>query len=147
MSHEPLKTTEIQIGREDNKISHDNSGNMIFSDRFLQHVTLTDLLNIGGSGGGSASVVKEVDENDWIFDYYDNIYERNFWSYSLFYVTLGSGIENSDKSKIKACCYLKKSTVPYIVEYIELDDILIYTDKIVLKSSSKINCQVNIEYT
>jgi hypothetical protein len=149
--------TDITIGRgpqphnpdPGNVISCDNMGNMVFRDRYVgAGATLTQLLNGGGGGtGGGASVTKKVNTTDWVFERTDQVYNRTFWSVTLYFSLIGFTVENLDPTKLRATGRLIITSNPLVTEEIEFDDILIYTDRIKITSSAKAHCYINIEST
>lgn len=140
--------TDITIGREGNVITFANDGSMVFKDRFVSGVRLVDLLNGSGGGGtGAASITKEVLLSDWVLDHHDQVYNRDFWTVSLYYALIGFNIQVTDQTKIRATGKLIISTSPLITEDVEFDDILIYSDHLKIVSSNKAHCYINIEST
>jgi hypothetical protein len=138
--------TDVTIGREGNVITYANDGSMVFSDRFVPGVRLVDLLNGSGSeGGGAASITKEVLTTDWGLDHHDPIYNRDFWTVSLYYALIGFNIQLTDPTKVRATAHLIITTSPLATETIEFDDILTYSDHLKIVSSSKAHCYINVE--
>jgi hypothetical protein len=120
---------------------------MVFSDRFVPGVRLVDLLNGNGGGGGKPSVSKEIQVTDWVFDHNDPVYNRDFWSVTLYYSLLGFNIQVTDQTKITILTNLIKTESPLVTEEIEFDDIFIYEDRFKVISSSKIHCVINVSTT
>lgn len=142
MSQEPFQITECQIGRVGNKITYDDDGSMIFTDRFVSRVRLIDLLN-GGSGGSSSSYTKELLITDWIFERHDNVYDRDFWSASIYYAVVGITITDITKIIVDSKLYVSST----VSENIEFEDILIMSDHIKIVSTDKVRCYINISTT
>jgi len=146
--------TDITIGRSNhhgnsdqgNIITCDNMGNMVFKDRYVgAGATLTQLLNGGGGSSTGSSVSKELAVTDWVFERTDSVYNRTFWSYTLYFSSIGLLVD--DTSKLRASGRLIVSTTPLVTEEVEFDDILIYADHIKIISSNKAHCYINIEST
>lgn len=147
MTQDPLKTTEIEIGRKGNTISHDNDGNMVLKDKFVT-VKLADLasnINNNGGSGGKKSFTIEVQSTDWAFERLDSIYNRSFWSVNLYYNVHGVNVDSSDITKFQITTNEIISQSPLVLEDVKFEDIIIYTDRIKIISSSKIHCYINLE--
>jgi hypothetical protein len=61
---EALKTTELVIGRDSNKLSMDSNGNMIFEDTFVGPVKLSDF--VGGEVVIDPAALILIEETDWV---------------------------------------------------------------------------------
>jgi hypothetical protein len=147
MTQEPFRASECEIGRDGNRIKCANDGSMVFSDRFVSGVRLVDLLNGSGGGGGKPSVTEEVLVTDWVFDHHDQVYDRDFWSVTIYYALIGFNIQVTDQTKVDVLARIILNESPLSIEYIEFDDLQIYEDRIKVVSSSKIHCLLNISTT
>lgn len=138
--------TDITIGRDGNGITYANDGSMVFKDRFVSGVRLVDLLN-GNENEGASSISKEVLLTDWVAESQDQVYNRDFWSVTLYYVLIGFNVQLTDINKLRATGHLITSTAPLVTENIEFHEIMIYPDKLKVISSNKVHCYINIEST
>lgn len=138
MSQEPLQTSQIEIGRLGNKIFHDSEGNMCFSDRFVGKVKLIELLD---NFSDKPSISVAVSSSDWQFERTDTIYNRSFWYLEYNLVTLG--FTNNTKLNIDAMSAVSLS--PLILKKIRFDEEILYSNKVKIISSEKINCFLNFE--
>lgn len=80
---EPFAADIVQIAQLINALSSDNLGNLIFTDKFIPNgVTLSELLNSGGSGSGSAKTyIQDVLEEHWTATSYTFDNENTYTGY------------------------------------------------------------------
>ncbi len=85
MIREPFKTTEIQIGKEGNRIYHHPDGDMMFRDDFVPGIRLKDLSGLSDTVILDPAIIVEVSDSDWISTIEDN--------QQVFYVTINHDLD------------------------------------------------------
>jgi hypothetical protein len=141
MSYQPLRTTELEVGQPNNKISFSNDGSMTFSDRYYTNVRLSDL--VGGAGGGSVVYKVEVNTLNWQEYSVDTENDITYWYTDIVYSNIQ--MPTNDLEKVRTDIKLIISTSPFITEDITIHAIQILEDRIKLISTEKIHCIINIE--
>jgi hypothetical protein len=128
MTENPLLTSEIEIGRKGNRVGTVNDGSMVFSDRFVPLVRLVDLVN------NKLVIIPGTLIEVFVFN-------RNFWKVDLPF----AHIHASDQNKIMVYISQVTSLSPLILENIDVNNTQILEDRIILSSSEKLHCYVNIK--
>lgn len=65
-AREEFKATEVQIGREGNKIYHHPDGDMVFRDAFVPGIKLKDLAGLSETVILDPAVIVYISEDDWV---------------------------------------------------------------------------------
>jgi hypothetical protein len=139
MAVTPIQASEIEVGRQGNRVFYDADGSMCFSDRFVTKVRLIELLQ--HSGGGSNTKIVSVADTSWQLDHHDNVYNRDFWNVEFLLTALT--IPNNTTLTVTGLIVV--SQVPLITEEVSFDEIQLFSNKLKVISSEKINCFLVIE--
>ena len=130
MIREPLKTTEIQIGKENNKIYHHPDGDMMFRDDFVPGIKLKDLSGLSDTVILDPAVIVNIQESDW--------HEQTINNQKIYFTSIENGL-NVDPKKYIVDIYDQEN------EKISLNSIKKNQTNIILSSTMPISLYVQIK--
>lgn len=137
MSKNPFEVSSILIGRDGNTIAAYNDGSMVFSDRFVPLVRLSDL--VAGTSSNIPAQVIDVATTDWILDHTDTYNGRSFWKIYVPFTGL------STLSKVLVNCYQIIATSPEEVKQVTFDEVSVTGSSVKIVSTEKLHIYVTVK--
>jgi len=130
MIREPFKTTEIQIGKEGNKIYHHPDGDMMFRDDFVPGIKLKDLSGLSDVVILDPAVIVSINEGDWQI--------QTISGQTLYFTTVNTGMDIEPEKY-----FVEINNIDH--EKIQINNIKKNTTNIVLSSTVPLDMYVQIK--